>query len=167
MLRRGRRLSSRPFHGVVQGPLSIRIDFVEANQVKSPSLPPHRNGLMVSARVKKITSLLVLVMVLAVSLFGICEETHATEKARDAHSQGSCSAAAKVAPDHCPPCSGEGESGADHCASACYCACHLPVASQPLQIHHSPAIAELTTFEAFTALPEVYLPKFIPPHILV
>ena len=53
-----------------------------------------------------------------------------------------------------------------HCAAACYCACHLPVTMQPLQLHHAPVMSRLVTGEPFTFLPEVYLPRFIPPQNL-
>jgi len=120
---------------------------------------------MPAKRVTKITSFLLMVMVFAVSVFGQCEETHAVDKSWDNHSQRSCPDMMAAA-DHCPSCPGEGDAHDGNCASACYCACHLPITSHTLQIGHAPAIDELSVFEAFSAPPEVYLTKFIPPQNL-
>jgi hypothetical protein len=124
------------------------------------------NSSMLSDVVKKSASLLLIVMILAASGFSLCGGAHAQEHAWGGESRES-SAAASVAADHCPGCPDGGHAGADHDASSCYCSCHLPLTEQFVRIQHDPVIAELVSFEPFSVLPEVYLPRFIPPQNLV
>jgi len=106
-----------------------------------------------------------MVIILAVSALSLCRETHATEQSRVAYQQAACEAFGGSA-DHCPACPDGGHPDEDQCASSCYCSCHLPVTEQSLMIGYSSIVADLLHFERFTALPEVYLPKFIPPQNL-
>ena len=119
---------------------------------------------MLSVFAKKLTSLFLMAIVLAVSALSLCPETDATEQSRAAYRQAACEASSESAADHCPACPGGGHADEDQCASSCYCSCHLPVPEQSPMIGHSSIVADLIHFERFTALPEVYLPKFIPPQ---
>jgi hypothetical protein len=121
--------------------------------------------MMPQAAVKKLTSLFLICMISAVSAFGLCQETHATEQCWRA--DASCDAPDAAADDHCPACPDASHSGADHCASSCFCSCHLSMTSTPVHIQHIPVVAEIIAFEAFTVLPEVYIAMFIPPQIHV
>ena len=55
----------------------------------------------------------------------------------------------------------------DHNDSSCYCPGHAPLTMQPIQLICSQLMSPLEFHEPFKAIPEVYLPKYIPPHILV
>lgn len=65
----------------------------------------------------------------------------------------------------CCPCDSD-HSSSDHCNSFCSCVCHahLPVAA--VQFASSLIVVPLQFHESFKAIPEVHLPKFVPPHIL-
>jgi len=65
----------------------------------------------------------------------------------------------------CPSCPADNQSSPDRCDSTCHCPCHAPLMAQPVQIASSQQITPLLFCESFKALPEVYLSKFIPPHI--
>jgi len=121
------------------------------------------NFLMLPAFVKKSASLLLIVMILAASGFSLCGDVHAQEQTWGGEIQETSAVGAAVA--HCPGCPGGGHSDADHDASTCYCSCHLPITEQFARIQHDPLVTELISFEPFTALPNVYLPRFIPPQI--
>ena len=116
--------------------------------------------------VARIASILVILTILGASLSGACRGAHAAEHTRDLPGAHSCPVKDGACDDSSPasPC-GEHSDG-DHCAAACYCACHLPVTIQPLRLHHAPVMSRLVAGEPFTFLPEVYLPKFIPPQNL-
>jgi len=119
---------------------------------------------MLPAIVKKSASLFLIVMILAASSFCLCGEAHAQEHAWGGESVET-SAVATAAADHCPGCPDGGHSESDHDSSSCYCSCHLPLTEQLVRIQHDPVIAKLISFEPLTSLPEVYLPRFIPPQI--
>jgi hypothetical protein len=51
--------------------------------------------------------------------------------------------------------------GCDTCFN---CACHAPLAIQPFELHYHPMAFNWTSFDPFKHLPEVILPKFIPPE---
>ena len=114
--------------------------------------------------VARIASFLVILPILLASLSGACREAHAAGEARDLPAVRSCPVIDGACDDSSPVSPDDGQS--DHCAAACYCACHLPVTMQPLQLHHAPVMSRLVTGEPFTFLPEVYLPRFIPPQNL-
>jgi hypothetical protein len=68
---------------------------------------------------------------------------------------------------HCPCCPVEQHNDCDDCDTCINCTCHAPLTIQAFQLDYNPNIRELSTSEPFKHLPEVYLSKFIPPHILV
>jgi len=110
---------------------------------------------------KKFISLLVIATILAASLFCSCLDSHAAEQSRPEAAGTAC-----AADDHCPACPADDHPDADHCASSCFCSCHLPLTVLAIRIEHSQVITDLVFLESFTAMPEVYLPKFIPPQNL-
>jgi hypothetical protein len=65
----------------------------------------------------------------------------------------------------CPSCPIDENTVTDHCDSSCYCACHAPLPGQTLRTAYSQLITFLVFAEPFKAVPEVFLPKFIPPQI--
>jgi hypothetical protein len=117
---------------------------------------------MHSIFLKKLASLFLIVTILAASGLCSCLDSHAAEQSSPAPVAARCDAPA----DHCPACPDGDHSGSDQCPSSCYCSCHLPLTMQTVQVQHSPVITELVFFESFIAIPEVYLPKFIPPQNL-
>ncbi len=112
---------------------------------------------------QQFASLVLVVVILMSPAFCLCQEIHHGANRPECSLTAGHDAIEDCA-DQSPDCPGDHNPGADHDASGCYCSCHLPVTEQPIRIHHSPLIVSLTTFEPFTALPEVFLPKFIPPQ---
>jgi hypothetical protein len=111
---------------------------------------------------KKLTSLCLIVMVLAASGLCTCLDSHATEQAPGSASAVHCTDDA----DHCPACPAGDHSSADHDAASCFCACHLPLLTQGINIRHNPVVSTLVSVEKITAIPEVWLDLFIPPQNL-
>jgi hypothetical protein len=112
------------------------------------------------AFLRKFTSLVLFILVLASAGFCPCLESHAKEQPA-ACSQSGCVADAGQS----PACPDDGHSTTDHDA-ACSCTCHLLVTVLPIDLQHAPVSGKLSPAETFTALPEVYLSKFIPPQNL-
>ena len=110
---------------------------------------------------KKTASLLLIVTILAASGLCSCLDSHAAQQSPTAAVTTECGGA-----DHCPACPGDNHSDADHDAASCFCSCHLPLLVFPMEIQPSPIAGKLSFFERFTAVPEVFLPKFIPPQNL-
>jgi hypothetical protein len=52
----------------------------------------------------------------------------------------------------------------DGCDTCINCACHAPLSSQPLRLCYNPLVSALALSDPYNSLPEVYLPKFIPPQ---
>ena len=109
---------------------------------------------------KKLTSLFLIVTILAASGLCSCLDSHAAEQSPMASVTTECGADA----DHCPACPVDDHSDADHDAASCFCSCHLPLLVLPMDIRPSQIAGKLSFYERFTAIPEVYLPKFIPPQ---
>ncbi len=112
---------------------------------------------------QEFTSLLLVVVILMAPTFCLCQEINGEDHLRIERSQaaghgsiGNC--------DQSPCCPGDDDAGGSHDASGCFCSCHLPVTVHVPRIHHVPLVGDVSTFEPFTALPEVYLSKFIPPQ---
>jgi len=121
---------------------------------------------MAHSLLHKFVTLLLLAVVIAASVVGLCRETHAVEQRWDGHG-GQDTAACQLAgaDDHCPSCPADEHSGHGNCDSSCYCSCHLPVTSRfALPVRTSP-VSVLVPLDSFFRFPEVYLPKFIPPQI--
>jgi hypothetical protein len=115
---------------------------------------------------KKYISFLMVMVMFTISVTGFCRSACATELPSDTkyeHGTGYLSAIEKG----CPFCPIDQHSVPDHCDSSCHCPCHAPLTEQPGQLVCSQQISPLVFPEPFKALPEVYLSKFIPPHILV
>ncbi|KAF0220110.1 MAG: hypothetical protein FD174_1555 [Geobacteraceae bacterium] len=115
---------------------------------------------------RKFCALILLMVIISMSVTGFCRSAHAADPSCDTTydmAPGTYSAIEK----QCPSCPVDEHSVPDHCDSSCHCPCHAPLTAQPVQVVCSRQIAPLVFPEPFKALPEVYLPKFIPPHILV
>lgn len=111
-------------------------------------------------------SFCMIIVMLAISVTGFCRGAHAAELSFDATFEHSASYLNAVE-NQCPSCPIDEHSTPDHCDSSCHCPCHAPLTVQTVQVGYSPQGTPFTFFEPFKALPEVYLSKFIPPHILV
>ena len=116
----------------------------------------------------KFVTYLLLIVILTLSTAGFCQDACADEIAVDksiksANSVASFFAAEKTGP--CCPCNQKSDND-NRCDSCRYCSCHAPLISQPVQVEYTPQLISIITSEPFTNLPEVYLSKFIPPHIL-
>lgn len=66
---------------------------------------------------------------------------------------------------HPCPCAPQGpHQDSDGCDSCVNCTCHAPLTVQPFQLNYAPIIITLQWSDPFKHLPEVFLPKFIPPQ---
>lgn len=67
---------------------------------------------------------------------------------------------------HCP-CSPQGEradhDGCDTCAGGC--SCHAPLLVHHFNLNYAPSLLDISTFDTFKYLPEVFLSKFVPPQL--
>lgn len=52
----------------------------------------------------------------------------------------------------------------DECDDCYNCACHAPSTIQIFRLNYNPVIRNLGSSDSFKHLPEVFLPKFIPPQ---
>ncbi len=109
----------------------------------------------------KITSTLLLLVILAVTLSCAHESAHALQSPVNTAFSAMESAASHDTP--CPPC--EHHQDYDGCDSCVNCACHASLTVQPFQLSYNPIIVNLSRFDLFKHLPEVHLSKFIPPQI--
>lgn len=110
-------------------------------------------------------AILLVVSLLASFIGGVCGDVHA-ESYCSVDTVTTCSAldtnAAGGSP--CTPDSDHPDSG--HCDDCCSCPCHTCSHDCAVTIKHSPFVASLVTFEPFSAVPEVVIPKFVPPENL-
>jgi len=110
--------------------------------------------------------MILLVIMLTVTING----AHACAHDMDSHlsaAGGQASPLEISASHHCPCCPVEQHNDCDDCDACMNCACHAPLAIQSFQIDYNPSILDLSASDPFKHLPDVYLSKFIPPHILV
>ena len=108
-------------------------------------------------------SWVILVVVLVGTIHCGHEGTHAAPGKRAI--TGSLESALDLSADHqCPYAPLEHQTEDDGCDCCVNCACHAPLMTQPLLARYNPVIRELQPLEPFKLLPEVYLPKFIPPQ---
>lgn len=114
----------------------------------------------------KYVSWLLLASVFVVLCNGVCSTAHALEP--QVSSLQNCAfidAAAGSGAPCCPDDRHGSESPA--CDDCVNCLCHVTVAPQLFRLNYLPLISQLSSFNAFRLMPEVYLPKFIPPQNLV
>ncbi len=114
--------------------------------------------------VRQIISLFLVVAILVAPTFCLCQELPGGDHLRVERSHAADHDSVKACGGQSQGCPGADGSGADHGASDCFGSCHLPIVAQALRIHHVPLVSGLSPIEPFTALPEVYLSKFIPPQ---
>jgi hypothetical protein len=113
----------------------------------------------------KFIAVVMVMMVTAVSVHAFCHDTEAKEPAYSSVCQGN-SVHAYPAGDHSHSAPGDDHSVPEHCDSCCACPCHTLLIGNPFQFVCSHQVIKLNFHDPFKALPEVYLPKFVPPHIL-
>lgn len=119
---------------------------------------------MVKPYLKKVCSQVLVVVMLVISVTGACASAHDMEGQLTAAHDHACCDAGISAPHDCPACPLEDEHGADGCNTCFNCMCHASLLTQPFQLAYQPFILLPPGSEPFTALPEVYLAKFIPPQ---
>lgn len=121
--------------------------------------------MMLRSILKKCITFLMVIVMVVISVTGFCRSASAIGpsdniKCADGVKHldtGKNQSPASPSNDHAAP---------DHCDSSCSCPCHAPLTAQPSLVVCVCPIDALVFFEPYKALPEVYLPKFIPPHIL-
>jgi hypothetical protein len=103
---------------------------------------------------------------LTVTINGVHISAHAMQShVIDASIQAS---SAENSASHQCPCSPlEEHKDCDGCDTCINCACHAPLSIEQFQLSYNPIILDMSTSDPFKHLPEVFLSKFIPPHILV
>uniref|UniRef100_C6DYP2 DUF2946 domain-containing protein n=1 Tax=Geobacter sp. (strain M21) TaxID=443144 RepID=C6DYP2_GEOSM len=113
----------------------------------------------------KFTSWFILASVLLLLCNGVCSTAHALESLVSNSQDTAASTADRVGAPCCPDNHHDSESPA--CDDCVNCLCHVTVAPQLFRLNYLPVFSDISSFAAFRLLPEVYLPKFIPPQNLV
>lgn len=115
----------------------------------------------------KFLSWALLVVMMTVTVNGVNKCAHAMQShAAVANVQSVTSPPEVSASHHCPCSPLEQHNDSEDCDSCINCTCHVHLNIQPFQLSYNPIISEINTCDTFTHLPEVYLPKFIPPQNL-
>ena len=113
----------------------------------------------------KLLSWIVLAVILTALTHGVCESAHASQgQSASATEQNSGHEISVSANSPCCPL--EQHSDSDICDTCINCICHVSLAIQRFQFCYTPVIVDLKTSDPFRLMPEVYLPKFIPPQNL-
>ena len=110
----------------------------------------------------KYVATILLLVLLAISVNGVHTDIHARQHhltVTDAQASLSSDAA-----HSCPCTPDEQHNDCDECDSCIHCACHAPLTVQTFQLRYAPLIITLSATDPFKHLPEVVLPKFIPPQ---
>lgn len=114
--------------------------------------------------VSRIFALLLVVALVA----GATEGWSCVRELASAPSAPVCSSADEPCPDAgtaadspCCPDEGSAAGHGDHCP---LCPCHAPLAGRPVRPGYAPLIAMFSSRDSRLALPEVYLPIFVPPQ---
>ena len=117
----------------------------------------------------KLVSYLLLIVTLTLSTAGFCRDACSDEITIDKSIKSANSAVSFIVAEKAGPLCpcGQQSDNDNRCDSCRYCCCHAPLISQSVQVEYTPQVISITSSEPFTALPEVYLSKFVPPHILV
>jgi len=113
----------------------------------------------------KFFSWVLLVVVMTVTMHGVHNCAHAMQ----GHQTSAMVAVSslEISASHQSPCSPlSPHDDYDDCESCLNCACHAQLTIHPFQLSYNPSIIDFGTSEEFKHLPEVYLPKFIPPQNL-
>jgi hypothetical protein len=112
----------------------------------------------------KFISWLLLIVITAISIHCVHESAHAMENRVTATGdQAFLTGISSEPPCSCPPAQQRKDfDGCDNCSCS---VCHAPLTIQPFQFSYNPTISDLSTFDPFKHLPEVFLSRFIPPQI--
>jgi len=102
-----------------------------------------------------------LVAVLSVLCDGACRGAHAM----DSSGANGPTAVRSLTADHgCPCCPDSHHDSDDVCDDCVNCLCHASITPQGLLLSYLPVFSEIVSSDSFKFLPEVYLPKFVPPQ---
>ena len=114
------------------------------------------------------TLLLVMIgQVLSSTMVGLCHAAHAAEEVLCKQCPpGAETSSVTSLDEHDHSCPDADHEGPDHCASTCYCSCHLPVTTAGLQLRYAPVITVLLLQETFTPPQDIFLSLFVPPDNL-
>jgi len=113
----------------------------------------------------KLLSWLLLAITLTVTVNCVISSAHALE--REAAAAGQLVSQCQVSDAHhcpCAPAGGLHDHDQDDCDDCCGCACHLSLITEHFHFSYNPVMSDLQVSDPFQYLPEVYLPKFIPPQ---
>jgi len=113
----------------------------------------------------KFFSWLLLVVILTAVTHGVCENAHASQVQPTVASEHA-SQSEVFASGQCPCCPLEHEENPDVCDSCINCLCHASLTIPHFRLTYNPVILDLKGSHPFRHLPDVYLPKFIPPQNL-
>ncbi|GAW66570.1 hypothetical protein GPEL0_01r1996 [Geoanaerobacter pelophilus] len=113
----------------------------------------------------KYVSWFILASVFLVLCNGVCSTAHALEsQISTLQDSAGTDVAASVGSPCCPDDHHDSDSPA--CDDCVNCLCHVTVAPQLFRLNYLPVFSDLSTFTSFRLIPEVYMPKFIPPQNL-
>ena len=110
----------------------------------------------------KFLSLTLLLVLLVTSINGVHDSTHALPSQTTA--VGEQASLATDSTHSCPCDSDNQHEDCDGCDTCVNCSCHAPLTMQPFQLRYAPLIITLSSADPFAHLPEVFLPKFVPPQ---
>ena len=110
----------------------------------------------------KYLSMLLLLIMLLTSANGVHDTVHAMQSQLSTAGEQTSFATDSIHSCPCDP--GEQHEDCDGCDSCINCSCHAPLTVQPFQLRYTPLIITLSSTDPFKHLPEVFIPKFIPPQ---
>jgi len=117
---------------------------------------------------RRITALLLLLVTITGLFMSLSEEVFCAGEYPGAHETAAASYASGQAQFHdsnCPAVPSPSHSPDDHlCTGDCSCPCQAPLSFPIIAVSYSPQIVFLQHAEPARFVPEVYLPKFIPPQ---
>jgi hypothetical protein len=114
----------------------------------------------------KFVSQLLLLVALIVIVHGVHESAHAMQDSVLASGDSVITHGQPSAPQNCPCAPPMEHKDYDGCDTCINCACHAMLAVPQLVLNYNPIILDLRFSDPYQYLPEVFLPKFIPPQIL-
>ncbi|ACH38952.1 hypothetical protein Gbem_1938 [Citrifermentans bemidjiense Bem] len=113
----------------------------------------------------KLVSWFILASVFAVLCNGVCSTAHALESQISNSQDSAVTGTADSVDTPCCP-DDHHDSDGPACDDCVNCLCHVTVVPQLFSLNYLPVFSDLSSFTAFRFIPEVYLPKFIPPQNL-
>lgn len=114
-----------------------------------------------------IISLFLIAVVLCTTAVGACKEAHASgDFLCKGHGEHNGAASVAMPAGQCDSCPDADHSEPDHCTTACYCPCHLPVISTEILLRYAPETTSSHRRVSCTPPQDIFLSLFVPPDNL-